>query len=199
MEVEFRVDKVPNCMELFKKLRSKAYRILICYENKDKNGKTTKEHYHGYAEWDGKIKNPEDAVRNIIKKFCTDKTQYMVRKMKNNTLTALAYCFKQQKPVVEYNTCVDYNDLIDRWEEMKLEWEKQKQEKHEYKDVMSKYIIDTLKTTAYVPLDELKMLVCKKMVADKKLPVMGKIRSYTLYAILDNKIEIPEIDLYKLC
>ena len=82
---------------------------------------------------------------------------------------------------------------------MQKEWEDSKKAKENYKDVISLYVMETLQSTAYVPLDELKMLICKKMVADKKLPVMGKVRSYTLYTILDNKIEIPEMDLYKLC
>jgi len=200
MEVEFRVDKsVPNCMELFKVLRSKAYRILVCYENKDKNGKSVKEHYHGYAEWNGNLADPESSVRNIIKKYATDKAQWMVRSMQNTTLRALAYCYKWQTPVIEYNICHDFDDIVNEWSLMKDEWVAKKKAKENYKDVMSLYVRDTLQSTAYVPLDDIKMLICKKMVSDKKLPVMGKVRSYTLYAILDNKIEIPECDLYKLC
>lgn len=199
MEIEFRVDKIPNCMELFKKLRAKAYRILICYENKDKNGKACKEHYHGYAECDTRIKHPEDAMRSLIKRYCTDKVQYMVRRMKNDTLTALAYCFKQNQPVIEYNISYDYDRMADRWTQMKQEYLKLKDEKEKYKDVVSDFVLQECLKSQKLSLDEIKMIVCKKMVADKKLPVMGKVRSYTLYAILTNTIQIPEQDLYKLC
>ncbi len=198
MEIEFRVDDIPNCMELFKKLRSKAYRILICKETKDKNGNPTKTHYYGYAEWDGKIKNPTDAVRNIIKKYCSKASEYMVRLMKNTTLKALAYCYKQQEIVVEYNICVDYDDLIAEWIKMQEEWQNRKNAEASYKDQISEYVRTNCESN-YQSVDEIKLMVCKKMVADKKLPSMGKVRSYTLYAILDNNLKYSEIDLYKLC
>ncbi len=196
MEIEFRVDNIPNCMELFKKLRSKAYRILICKEDKDKNGLPTKTHYHGYAEWDGKTKNPTDAVRNIIKKYCSKASEYMVRQMKNTRLRALAYCYKQQSIVIDYNICVDYDELIAEWQLMREEWENRKNAEASYKDQISEYV--RTNTNNVQSVDEIKLMVCKKMVADKKLPSMGKVRSYTLYAILESNLKFSEMDLYKL-
>ena len=118
MELEFRVDK---CLDkagrfiwpdgeykkMFKLLKDISYRFMVCWENKDKNGKNCKEHYHGYIEMDGNktIRQNSDKVRNIIKrKTQGDSSAYFVRQMKNDTKTALAYCAKQQNVVDEYNT-----------------------------------------------------------------------------------------------
>ena len=51
----------------------------------------------------------------------------------------------------------------------------------------------------YIPttLDEIKMWIAEKLVSDKKLPTMGRVRSYSLYVILSLKLKISPLDLYK--
>lgn len=200
--VEFRVDKIEgfNHMEQFKKLRSKVYRLLICYENQDKNGKPTKEHYHGWCECSTNIKCHLDQVRSIIKVGCQNNKQYAVRTMKQNPKygndyikTALAYCFKQQNLILEYNISYTLDDLVAHWQFMKGVWCEEKQAKVDYKDEVADYI----KQFDSFSLDEIKLSVARKMVSDKKLPTLGKVRSYALYGVLKNNLKISDFDLYK--
>jgi hypothetical protein len=200
MELEFRVDKCLDVdySQLFIALKKIAYRFLVCWENKDKNGKSCKEHYHGYIECDGEktTRQNQDKVRNIIKKYTTGKSSdYFVRQMKNDTKTALAYCYKQQHLVDEYNISYTFEDLAERWQEMKEKWQEDKKQKLEYKDEIINYFLER----DYIPttLDEIKLIVAQKMVDDKKLPTMGKVRSYTLYLVLSLKLNISYLDLYK--
>ncbi len=200
MELEFRIDKCldKDYSECFKALKSIAYRFLVCFENKDKNGKKCKEHYHGYIEMDGEktSRQNSDKLRNHLKKYTSGKSSdYFVRQMKNDTKTALAYCSKQQNVVDEYNTSYSMDDLQEHWLEMKHKWEQQKEQKREYKDeiVISFMTQTNLPTT----LDEIKLWIAQKMVDDKKLPSMGKVRSYALYTVLSLKLDVSPLDLYK--
>lgn len=200
MELEFRVDKCIDAdySQLFNILKKIAYRFLVCFENKDKNGKQCKEHYHGYIECDGEktTRQNQDKVRNIIKKYTTGKSSdYFVRQMKNDTKTALAYCYKQQNVCDEYNISYTFEDLAEKWQEMKDKWQQDKQQKLEYKDEVINYFLE--KEDIPTSLDEIKLIVAQKMVDDKKLPTMGKVRSYTLYLVLSLKLNISHLDLYK--
>lgn len=201
MELEFRVDKCIDAdySQLFKTLKKIAYRFLVCFENKDKNGKSCKEHYHGWIECDGEktARQNQDKVRNIIKKYTTGKSSdYFVRQQKNDTKTALAYCYKQQVVCDEYNISYTFEDLYDRWQQMKQQWEKQKQAKEDYKDKLVLLFLEREEIPS--SLDEIKLEIAKILVADKKLPTMGKVRSYTLYVVLTLKLPINELDLYKI-
>lgn len=200
MELEFRIDKCldKDYSQCFKVLKSLAYRFLVCFENKDKNGKKCKDHYHGYIEMDGNktIRQNSDKLRNHLKKYTNGKSSdYFVRQMKNDDKTALAYCYKQQNIVDEYNIQYCYEDLYEHWLKMQQKWEENKAQKREYKDEVINYFLETkdIPTT----LDEIKLLVAKKMVIDKKLPTMGKVRSYTLYLVLSLDINISPLELYK--
>jgi hypothetical protein len=56
--------------ELSKQLLKMAYRLLICFENKHKNGEECNEHYHGFIEMDG-TKTPKsnyDRLRYVLDK-----------------------------------------------------------------------------------------------------------------------------------
>jgi len=200
MELEFRIDKCidKDYSECFRYLKSIAYRLLVCFENKDKNGKKCKDHYHGYIEMDGEktTRQNSDKLRNHLKKFTNGKSSdYFVRQMKNDDKTALAYCYKQQNIVDEYNIGYQYEDLAEHWKKMQQEWEDKKEQKREYKDEL---VIFFMKQE-YIPttLDEIKLLIAQKLVDDKKLPTMGKVRSYTLYVVLSLKLNISPLDLYK--
>jgi len=200
MELEFRIDKCTDkdYSECFKYLKSLAYRFLVCFENKDKNGKKCKDHYHGYIEMDGEktARQNSDKLRNHLKKYTSGKSSdYFVRQMKNDEKTALAYCYKQQDVVDEYNISYQFEDLYEHWLKMQSKWEEEKQQKRDYKDEL---VIYFMKQT-YIPttLDEIKMCIAEKLVEDKKLPTMGKVRSYTLYVVLSLKLKISPLDLYK--
>ena len=200
MELEFRIDKCldKDYSQCFKYLKSIAYRFLVCFENKDKNGKNCKEHYHGYIEMDGNktIRQNSDKLRNHLRKFTNGKSaDYFVRQMKSDTKTALAYCMKQQNIVDEYNISYDPDELQEKWQELKANWEQQKDQKLEYKETLINYFLK--QETKPTSLDGIKLLVAQKMVDDKKLPTMGKVRSYALYICLSLKVKIPDIDLYK--
>lgn len=200
MELEFRIDKCVDrdYSECFKLLKSLAYRFLVCFENKDKNGKKCKDHYHGYIEMDGNktARQNSDKLRNHLKKYTNGKSSdYFVRQMKSDTKTALAYCSKQQNVVDEYNISYTFDDLQEHWLMMKNQWEQQKEQKREYKDEVINYFLKQEKIPT--SLDEIKLIVAQKMVADKKLPTMGKVRSYALYLVLTLKLNISEIELYK--
>ena len=200
MELEFRIDKCTDkdYSECFTYLKSLAYRFLVCFENKDKNGKKCKDHYHGYIEMDGEKTNRQnsDKLRNHLKKYTSGKSSdYFVRQMKNDEKTALAYCYKQQNIVDEYNIGYQYEDLYEHWLNIKARWEKQKEQKRDYKDELVIYFMKQ----EYIPttLDEIKMWIAEKLVSDKKLPTMGRVRSYSLYVILSLKLKISPLDLYK--
>lgn len=201
MELEFRIDKCidKDYSECFKYLKSLAYRFLVCFENKDKNGKKCKDHYHGYIEMDGEktTRQNSDKLRNHLKKYTNGKSSdYFVRQMKNDTKTALAYCYKQQDIVDEYNICYQYEDLYEHWLKMVQQWEETKEKKREYKDEICDYVSTTI-VARPDSLDEIKLMVARKMVHDRKLPTMGKVRSYTLYTVLSLGMDICQLDLYK--
>ena len=203
MEVEFRLDKcskyAPLVWQLIKKF---SYRLLVCFENKDKNGKSTKDHYHGYAELHGDLSadSATKKVRKILAEYADNKDQYMVRKMRNDTKTALAYCAKQQNIIEEYNTSYSFDDLAEKWKQMQEEWIQNKLNKENYKEAIVSYVLQNHNNDNQhlTPLDDVKLLVAKKMVSDKKLPSMGKVRSYALYALLTLDIKISELDMLKL-
>jgi hypothetical protein len=79
---------------------------------------------------------------------------------------------------------------------MKQQWEKQKQAKEDYKDKLVLLFLEREEIPS--SLDEIKLEIAKILVADKKLPTMGKVRSYTLYVVLTLKLPINELDLYKI-
>jgi len=200
MELEFRIDKCTDkdYSELFNYLKSLAYRFLVCFENKDKNGKKCKDHYHGYIEMDGEKTDRQnsDKLRHHLRKYTSGKSSdYFCRRMKNDEKTALAYCYKQQNIVDEYNIGYQYEDLYEHWLAIKARWEQGKEKKKDYKDELVIYFMKQ----EYIPttLDEIKMWIAEKLVSDKKLPTMGRVRSYSLYVILSLKLKISPLDLYK--
>ncbi len=200
MELEFRIDKCigKDYTQCFSILKSFAYRFMVCFENKDKNGKKCKEHYHGYIEMDGEktARQNSDKLRNHLKKYTNGKSSdYFVRQMKNDTKTALAYCCKHQCIVDEYNTSYSMDDLQEHWQKMQQKWEQEKEQKRDYKDELVIYFMKQ----EYIPttLDEIKLWIAQKLVDDRKLPTMGKVRSYTLYVVLSLKLNISPLDLYK--
>lgn len=205
MELEFRVDKcVPSVdyKSLFASLKAMAARFIVCFENKDKNGKSVKEHYHGYMQCepvDGKQdRYILDKARRFIKKFTNGKSSdYFLRQKKGDTLTALAYCTKQQDVVDQHNISYTMDELQEKWHQMKDEWNSSKESKKEYKEDIINYILEKDYKTPPT-LDEVKLEVAKKMVSDKKLPSMGKVRAYTLYVVLTLNMKISEYDLYKM-
>jgi len=94
----------------------------------------------------------------------------------------MAYVSKQKNIVAEYNTSYDVDSLQEWWKEKQKE-DKLKSEKKKQllKDEICKQYIEEIDNKQ--TLVEIKLWVAKKLIDKDLLPVMGKVRAYSMYVI----------------
>lgn len=171
--------------ELSKQLLKMAYRLLICFENKHKNGEECNEHYHGFIEMDG-TKTPKsnyDRLRYVLDKHKSTDRQTQIKEIPTeDEKPTMAYVSKQKNIVAEYNTSYDVDSLQEWWKEKQKE-DKLKSEKKKQllKDEICKQYIEEIDNKQ--TLVEIKLWVAKKLIDKDLLPVMGKVRAYSMYVI----------------
>lgn len=162
-----------------------AYRLIICFENKSKDGKECNPHYHGYIEMDGNktVKQNYDRLRNVLKIYKENKNQSAIEEIPPaDEKATMSYVTKQNDVRCEYNTSYIPEDLAEWWlEEKKRRKDSNSKRKQLFKDeIVADYFTEVNDKQTLV---EIKVWVARKLIDKELLPVMGKVRAYTMYII----------------
>lgn len=167
-----------------KKLLQIAYRLVLCQESKNKHGGDATPHIHGYIEMDGNKTDKQniDKLRNIIKPFTASKTNYSIQQIaKDDEKSTLSYVTKQQDYVEEYNTSYTPEQLIEHYKlKQKQQTEMNKTKTKDFKTLLCKKFMETSNVTT---MRDIKIWVARQLIEDDKLPVMSKVRAYTMFLI----------------
>jgi len=197
----FRITENPLfSKECFTELRAMAYRLTVCFENMNKhNTEEVTPHYHGYIECDGLKKKDTiyTQINRILKRYTqVPKTQKSIKQVNpKEEKKTMAYITKHGNYEMDYNSSYDY-DSLQLWykkEKLKLEEEKLKESKL-FKDKLVEEYDLPIKSS----LDQIKYWVACRLMKDGLLPVVSKVRSYSMYILYKRKIEIPMDDIYKM-
>lgn len=171
--------------QLTKKLLKIAYRLIICWENKHKDGSEANPHYHGYIEMDGNKTRRQnyDKLNGILVQHCEIKQQRATDTITpEDEKAVMSYVTKQNNIVCEYNTSYTPDDLAEWWkEESKKRKEENEKKKQLLKDKICQQYMDEITCKQNIP--EIKVWVARKLIDQELLPVMGKVRAYTMYIV----------------
>lgn len=183
----FRITSNPKLVieYLAKKLLKIAYRLVICYEDKSKNGDECNPHYHGYIEMDGNKTNKQnyDKLAYLLKCNKERKCESSIDEISHvDEKATMSYVTKQKKIVCEYNTSYDPDELEEWWKEESNRRKKQQENKKQlFKDQICQQYMDEIAEKQ--TLSEIKIWVARKLIDKELLPVMGKVRAYTMYIV----------------
>lgn len=171
--------------ELRKQLLKMAYRLIICFEDKSKNGEQCNPHYHGYIEMDGNktSKQNYDRLKYVLTKHRETNRQTSIDEIPaGDEKATMSYVTKQKNIVEEYNTSYDIDELEEWWNHKKAQNKKESDKRKQlFKDELCKLYIEEVDSKQ--TLVEIKIWVARKLVDKDLLPVMGKVRAYSMYVI----------------
>lgn len=189
----FRLTENPNLVfdALAKSLLKIAYRLMICFEDKSKDGSECKPHYHGFIEMDGNktTKQNNDKLRYVLKQHKERKNDICINEItEQDEKATLSYVTKQKDIRCEYNTSYSPDDLQEWWkEENKRRKELQSERRKQFKDeIVEQYFAEINNKQS---LSEIKVWVARKLIDRDLLPVMGKVRAYTMYIVHKCRLE----------
>lgn len=175
-----------TCLKsLVKQLLNKAYRLCLYQENKSRSGEECNQHYHGTIEMDGNrsISENRDQLRYILDKHITEKKAHKCIKSisEEDEKAAMSYCSKQGNAVALHNISYDPDELQEWWKARKKELEviTSKKAKLMKEKICSQFMVEEIRPN----LQELKVWVARYLIDQDLLPVMSKVRSYTMYIV----------------
>lgn len=171
--------------QIIKQLLRMAYRLVICFEDKHKDGTEANPHYHGFIEMDGnKTKDQNyEKLRYVLQKHSEINQQRSIKEIPaEDEKPTMSYVTKQKNIVAEYNTSYDPDYLEEWWKQKKKDdKEKSDNKKQLFKDELCNQYISEVNTSQ--TLVEIKIWVARKLIDKDLLPVMGKVRAYSMYVI----------------
>lgn len=183
----FRLTENPKLVfdALAKKLLKLAYRLVICFENKSKDGSECNPHYHGYIEMDGNKSNKQnyDRLNYLLRQHRMKKQESAIDEIPiTDEKATMSYVTKQKDIRCEYNTSYDPDELEEWWEEEKKRRKTVAKEKAQlFKDELCKQYVDEINEKQTLP--EIKVWVARKLIDKELLPIMSKVRAYTMYIV----------------
>jgi hypothetical protein len=180
--------KLDQLKNMVKKLSNIAYRLTICYEDHEKKkGEECQPHLHGYIEMDGNLKDKQnmDALRYILKQYAAKKTSYSIQYIKPaQDKATMAYVTKYKHYIFDYNSSWDADTLAEWYADAEQQRKELAAEgKVLFKDKLINDYLEDNSMTLVPGIREIKIWVSRKVIDDKKLPVMSKVRSLTMYLI----------------
>lgn len=182
---EIHDNPVMNITKMCKALTKIAYRLIVCFENKDKHGNEANDHYHGYIELNGKNddKKNYEALRHILRSNSTKTSPRSIDSIpESDEKATLSYVTKQKNIITEYNTSYDIDELEEWWNQV----EKPRREaanKNKKQLMKDKICEEYMKVKEVMNLQELKVWVARYLVDLDLLPVMSKVRAYSMYVV----------------
>ncbi len=200
----FRIDSNTKLTKvLWKTLEQIAYRLIVCFENKDKRGEQCKDHFHGFIEMDGTKTNKQnyDRLNRLLAKYTElPKSQKAITTIGEDALDekkTMCYVVKQGNIITEYNTSFDIESLANWYKGYKKDEATNNSLKRKAKQ---EEFCDTFFETMPIGsnLDEIKWFVAKELMNNGNLPIVSKVRAYAMYIIHKLDLEINKSDLYKL-
>jgi len=171
--------------KLIKQLLKKGYRLCLYQENMSKNGTECNQHYHGMIEMDGEkdTSTNYEALRYILSKHCTDQKNHKCIKAypDEDEKACFSYCSKQYNELVNFNYNYDHFEVAEWYKEQKKLDDAVRASKAKLmkEKLCAQFMSEDLRPN----LQELKVWVARYLIDQDILPVMSKVRSYTMYIV----------------